>query len=185
MLILLRGGREAPRAPGRLDHSALGWTEDSSPLRACPQPLGAQNGVLRSQRGAWLGPRPLWRVSSQVLGRDWGAPRSQQMLQISPAPQMFCPQQDLWQGRQPLPPHPAGQKSLNSGLRKVFVRLVTQDPPEPPTQGEAGYVGGWGGALCGPSAQAWPPCPRLGAGGLSKTGGGLERVERRLGLLSS
>ena len=26
-----RGGREAPRAPGRPDHSALGWTQDSSP----------------------------------------------------------------------------------------------------------------------------------------------------------
>ena len=59
------------------------------PLRACPQPLGAEDGVLRSQRGAWLDPRLLYRVSSQILGRDLmvggGAPGSQPMLQTFPA----------------------------------------------------------------------------------------------------
>ena len=159
MLILLRGGREAPRAPGHPDHSALGWTKDSSPLRACPQPLGAQDGVLRSQRGAWLGPRPLWRVSSQVLGRNWGAPRSQQMLQISPAPQMFCPQQDPWQGRQLPPPHPAGQKSLNSGLRSLCAACDTRPPRAPHTGGSRGR-GGMGQGIVwplGPSLASLPP----------------------------
>lgn len=103
------------------------------PLRACPQPLGAEDGVLRSQRGAWLDPSLLYRVSSRILGRDWGGghPEASRCYKYSLLPpQMFYPQQDPWQGRQPLPPHPAGQKSLNSGLRKVFVQLVTQGSPQ-------------------------------------------------------
>lgn len=114
------------------------------PLRACPQPLGAEDGVLRSQRGVWLDPRLLYRVSSQILGRDLmgggGTRKPADATNIPclppsppPRPQMFCPQQDPRQGRQPLPPNPAGQKSLNSGLRKVFVQLVTQGSPQNPS----------------------------------------------------
>lgn len=40
--------------------ACLGWMEDSSPLCSCPEPLGAEEEVLSSQEGAFLGPRSLW-----------------------------------------------------------------------------------------------------------------------------
>lgn len=47
--------------------------------------------------------------------------------------------------------HPAGQKSLNIGLRKVFVQPVTQDPTRVPcTGGTIGDVRGMAGHSVGP-----------------------------------
>lgn len=71
-------------------------------------------------------------------------------------PQIFHPQQDPWQGRQPPPPHPAGQKSLNISLRKVFVQPVTQDPHRTPCTG-----GRQGGREAGPGHSVGPPDPKL------------------------
>lgn len=55
--------------------------------------------------------------------------------------------------------HPAGQKSLNIGLSKVFVQPVTQDPTRVPcTGGTIGDVGGRAGHSVG------PPGPKFGLG---------------------
>ena len=181
---MLWGGQEARRLPwAHLDHGALG----SGLVRGGPQtpptsgPFYSPRGwrrepwALRKVPGLATGPSA---VSSQVLGRDLGVPERQKMLQVFPTLQMFCPQQDPWQGRQPLLPHPAGRRSLNSGLRKVFVRFVMQDPTEPPAQREhRGQGRPQRSAQGGPTwPLAWPPSLTLRAG-LLRMGGGLESVE--------
>lgn len=151
-MTLLWGGWEARRPPwAHPDHGALGCglarggQRTAPPLRSCPQSLGAEEEVPNSQEGAWLGPRPLRSAPRSCEGAGEDTPKPEDATSVPPPP-TFCPQQDPWQGRQPPPPHPAGQKSLNSGLRKVFVQLVTQDPPESPTQWEHRGRGrhGWG-----------------------------------------
>lgn len=84
-------------------------------LGACPQPWRH-----RWEPGS-LSREGLLMDSSQVLG-------STDATSGLPTPIMSHPWQDPRQGRQLPCPHPAGQKSLNSGLRKVFVQLETRTP---------------------------------------------------------
>lgn len=127
------------------------------PLGSCPQSLRAEEEVLNSQEGAWLGPRPLWGQLPGSVKRLGRTPKTRRCYKCPPTSQIFCPQQDPWQGRQPPPPHPTGWKSLNSGLRKVFVQLVTQDPPEPPHT--VGPQRTW---ETGAGHSVSPPGPKLG-----------------------
>lgn len=150
MLTLLWGGQEACRPPwAHRDHGALGRGLS-----------GVDGGFLpfmflpRAFRGRGRSPElsgrclpwpqiPLESAPRSCEGTGGWHLKARRCYKCPPTSQMFCPQQDPWQGRQPPPPHLAEQKSLNSGLRKVFVQLVTQEAPFP-AQGEHRGRGGQG-----------------------------------------